>query len=1689
MKNVFIAIGGSGAKVAETFLRLLAIGFPTRRENTVLTSSGNSLQVWRVDTDLNSGAAASLQSCMRDYTELQRHLGDDAGSRWAMEVDPKIRHLNPLQLSPADANDNIIKTLRGILDSRYGDKKSSAPLLDPFYENNELDVVIDRGFYQKPFIGAAITAVFADSLTDETSPAGRVARLTSFYDNETNFFVCGSLHGGTGASGLPVMGRFLSTRRKPGRRWRIGACLLAPYFIPPQPPFKALEATAQITDEKIEELVDQHASDPAFKDLLPERKRELVRQILQGFYADPNEMEARARQSLLYYKEYSSEYFDEVYLVGKPEPDKLTIWSNGGPSQNNPLNSAEVVAALAALRFFSRSSKEKPGRYLLGASTGDLDSQKMNLYQLPRYSIGSGEDIDPEKVFLATAVLHHLLLHQIRWEVPAKSWSGIEGLRDVYKNNETKKESDYKDYQEALRIIANFAKSLVSPHETIARGWSGADSSQFHEFFSGDEGRIKQITSKVARKNPWSIGAKGSLVLGRSEITVSTVAFGRWSPPGPQFDRGEYLRSIWSELYSRACDVKGGETSKGSAKVFLNRGIVGGGAGVSADRIFFTLAKDDVDVPEYDPKFFETFPTAWASAYAFVKTLEANKTSEDRTVKIATEEWASLLLLHYYGIAHLQEYGREELQRNYDKDLWPALSGTYPAKGTDLDRVSVLETDDATVLGGYYEEVVFFPIRNRSKWSQTKETVLGRYLGEGWRRLSWKLCSEELLKEDDRKKEFHKHLRQVIEILPSSKLKHRLERFCDSKFGKWLGVLVGSLTRYPREWEIPADQPKSPSTLLDAYPFKKGDEKVGYTYYLVSGMPQPQPWATKVIVKEGCSPYQYRRTGKSEITVYLAGQKIKCSLRDNDKIVELKELFLSDDPYWSKIDHPSETHSFRIKPFHIVDLRAPELKSDEMAVCLAPLKREFLEHFPELFSNLDRVGVFADGDAVVWSMPIVFEEEEKTLLWRTTPILHKALSKTSVAIWPPKVSDEWRLYIAYVTGGKKKEWGSWHLIDENGVKGTSIELEEDEHVSVLKNVNSPNRPRALLFEDHKSTERGLLLLAGSDKDKDIRAPSLDTKVVLSVDFGTSNTCFAYKKTDSSVLTFGVSPAMVWGPSFPEGPGFVPFEWGGRKGFFPTVLLSRRNARKLFEIDPSEIRIEQLTRVDIPGLHFGLEKALYHGELNALWEGHTDLKWGLDLQTPWRSLFLALSLLYAHAEVFFGDDKGGKIDQYVFTFPLAMSTNKEHFHNEVRRLIRKVREWCYGSSSTDLDYIDYISESIAVARHARVGKSRSSIDLFIDVGGGTADIAVRRKHDFLALDSIRVAGNTFFKFAQKNFAEDEDIVGASQFKRHLARVLLPGKAGELEAKDLPMDLSTFYSLAINALTDEEFRRWEATVLKEGMGERKKDPSYQQYRTRLLFRHLLAYSLLQACAATIHHRCELRDGIKVILAGNGWGLMLFGELTRRSEEIKEESNRILGLWKPKMLELIDEAEGEYLDQLFVRDVELLNEKNFAQAKTAVSLGALNAVEEGQKSETLVRPYTGITIKNLRINDDLGPTTLRWCDKWGYEVLKERFDSLEDIESVEFEVPPQLRKPLDSIMTIFTCLGNARRIDQDNSPPELWHDVNAELASYITGLSGREMGPCPVNYFLSGVLYAEDEQRDFLDILAETNGRYSA
>lgn len=1109
------------------------------------------------------------------------------------------------------------------------------------------------------------------------------------------------------------------------------------------------------------------------------------------------------------------------------------------------------------------------------------------------------------------------------------------------------------------------------------------------------------------------------------------------------------------------------------SKDFLNAGILGANIAAAGGRGFRAINTDNLPVPEYDGRYFETFPTVWANAYAFRKELEMGSPT-------ALDEWVTLFLLHYFGVLHLENFDQVKLQKEFDKDLWLAFSGTYPRSRdeSELQSVGILKTSDRAVVGAFYRQIIFFPSRGRESWLSSES--LKPYLENN--RLSWVKASNLLLESDFYRDEFHVHLRAIPSVLPRRELKERLEAFCNQTFGAFYGQ-AKALSPHPGGWDTRIPKVIDPADLLREYPLQKaGNKDGGKTYYLLSDMDlsyQP-PWMKTKISPDLPSPVDFMRSGPRQITVEFAGKKHVCVLDEGDEIVLLKDLFLAQAPFFCKVPRETDTFANRVSFKHEVALQDNTIRPQEKAVCLAPLQYVFLQHFPELFQEMKTVRAEPTPDgSVQWSFTVLGKE----VLWRAKPILLANLASTNtLSIYPPKVSPQWKLYVAHGTGNKETS-GRWQLIDENGWLGQQIELEEEEYISILhREGNVPNRPKAMLFRDAAEKERGIMFFADFD-NVDLDS---DQTATLAVDFGTSNTCLAVKAKKSEVLDFSLSPLPVWGKASPaENPGFVPKSWGGKRGFFPTILLSRRYDDRLPAIEPENLLIEHLFKVDIPSLHKGINNRFAEGVYNKDWRTHSNLKWSTDTRTPWRSLFLELIVLYAHAEVFF--NRKARLEDYIFTYPLAFSADYgDTYHNKAKEAIRKVRHYCYGEDRLADVHSMYnkVDESTAIARSTNSEGMRGRLEVFIDIGGGTADMAVRHQNEFLVLDSLRVAGRSFFQFAKKNFDQNTKLPGAVDFRKNMSRVIR-GKADDMDLtaieSELADDLGAFYAIEVNELDESTFQEREENVLTQRMGR----VSYQRYRSKLFFYHVLTYALLQSCATAINQKIMVNNGLNLILGGNGWGLLLFAELPRKSAVLLREAKDILGLLKTRLASVVTEEEKPFLDKLYIESVDLLNQDSLSSAKTSVALGALY---DGSRNTSVgdTAPYAGITVKDLVINGS-DPQTIRWCDRWSYDAFRDIFGRFSYIKSRSFSQPDELKDPIDETLGIFTAVGNTSSFGKDSSPDGFWMKLNSQIVKSITDklqTEGERLNLVPINYFLSDILYPTDAVSNMLDKLAESN-----
>lgn len=581
MKNIIVAIGGSGARVAEAFVRLLGIGFPLRKEpHGVLTSAGSEeLEIWRVDTDQSSGAGDLLKTCVDEYQLLQENLEHG----WAMRVNPNIVHLNPLALPRRSELDNPTPTLAGILNSGMPgrSKPKTQALLDLFYTPEEQREDVSRGFYQKPFIGAPIMSVFVNSLDERvaaavdnqaTTDAALQVNFQQLQSQAVRFFLCGSLHGGTGASGIAVFGQFLNKLKdKHATDWQVAACLLSPFSLPPQP-FEVPSDGGSWDNEKIKKWFELNKPLASLR-FSEEEKIRAFKQIARGFYADLEGLNNRALHNLSYYESALSHAFDQLYLVGKPgNMDQLPaeMWSNGGNSQRNPLNSAEAVAAITALRYFSGTRHTSgTGTYIVASANQETAGPSVNLYDLPKYEVAGDPKlvIDPEKVFLATAMARHLITYEIKWAKDTEQMLGELALATVYRQEPERKQPDHENFAQAATRLREFMQATldVTPSsETKAIGWNQEEVwKRLDGYLPTDAGAAQTLTESFvgvqATKvwGPLKFGgtpAKPAQV-GNSVFDVKMDEFRRWMPPGAgKLNRGAYFRWVWWQIYQTIHD-------------------------------------------------------------------------------------------------------------------------------------------------------------------------------------------------------------------------------------------------------------------------------------------------------------------------------------------------------------------------------------------------------------------------------------------------------------------------------------------------------------------------------------------------------------------------------------------------------------------------------------------------------------------------------------------------------------------------------------------------------------------------------------------------------------------------------------------------------------------------------------------------------------------------------------------------------------------------------------------------------------------------------------------------------------------------------------------------------------------------------------------------------------------------------
>lgn len=318
MGRYVIAVGGTGSKVLEAIVyAACADAFSTPGEGPL-----PALDLLSVDVDASCGNTTRVKRAAEAYEEARAALAASpydhpcfhtrlSISRWSMNLSRRAASVR--QMAARHALDGLLaRTL---------------------FTRAEADLEYSEGFRGHPDLGVLFFADLLGALEDMRAQ-GQPDELNAMVDrmradldrgDTVQVLLTGSIFGGTGASGIPAVSKYLRHRFAGDTdRFVMGAVLMLPYYrVPP----------AQVDTEREIAVSSDEFLDKA-------------RTALQ-YYG----MEGMVRNGA----EDASGIFDAAYLLGLPPEHFVSarLYSTGSQSQENDAHMLEWLAARCAARFFS----------------------------------------------------------------------------------------------------------------------------------------------------------------------------------------------------------------------------------------------------------------------------------------------------------------------------------------------------------------------------------------------------------------------------------------------------------------------------------------------------------------------------------------------------------------------------------------------------------------------------------------------------------------------------------------------------------------------------------------------------------------------------------------------------------------------------------------------------------------------------------------------------------------------------------------------------------------------------------------------------------------------------------------------------------------------------------------------------------------------------------------------------------------------------------------------------------------------------------------------------------------------------------------------------------------------------------------------------------------------------------------
>lgn len=318
MTAYIIAIGGTGAKLVESMIHAAAVGLFSHNE------SSEDLQILLIDPDTGNGNASATNNTRRIYQECHQHFNVHPSRPWMSS------NIDPIQGGAWSVFERTDATLKDTFPYNQ-DQDERKLLFEVLYTEDERKLPLTQGFKGRPAIGAAIISQLTQQGREDANWNALIEQINadSQGGKSPKVFLCGSIFGGTGAAGLPTLGRLLANKLGPSGKnllgkIKFGCLLLLPYF--------QFRETQKYKDEKI--------------------------------LARSQDFILQTEAALRYYANQTELKFDSVYLLGLPRFSSVENFEPGGNAQRNPPHFLEFYGALA-LRDFLVTDKPAQRQVML----------------------------------------------------------------------------------------------------------------------------------------------------------------------------------------------------------------------------------------------------------------------------------------------------------------------------------------------------------------------------------------------------------------------------------------------------------------------------------------------------------------------------------------------------------------------------------------------------------------------------------------------------------------------------------------------------------------------------------------------------------------------------------------------------------------------------------------------------------------------------------------------------------------------------------------------------------------------------------------------------------------------------------------------------------------------------------------------------------------------------------------------------------------------------------------------------------------------------------------------------------------------------------------------------------------------------------------------------------------------------